>query len=164
MTPTTAPPAAPAGGASSFLEQLMKAAEINYRRLEKLLGQRPAELEFDRAYCFRAAGFMDLIVERLPDCRDFRAPILSLAHYFLQAGDLCADPEMTVRVFEPSEKREHGAIEALTFEMAIPPIFQEVYPEPGKVSPPRHRELNGFLSTWLKNLEEQGHQRVEVDG
>ncbi len=41
--------------------------------------------------------------------------VLSMAHYFEQNGDLCQDPEMTVRVFA------HGMVEALTFQQAIPP-------------------------------------------
>jgi uncharacterized protein YqiB (DUF1249 family) len=49
-------------------------------------------------------------------------------------------------------------VEALSFEQAIPPINQVVYPEPGKVVPRLHRELNAFLGTWLRNLKAQGHR------
>ena len=52
-------------------------------------------------------------------------------------------------------------IEALTFQQAIPPIYQEVYPEPGKLIPQLKRELNDFLKTWLINLLSQGHRLVE---
>ena len=80
--------------------------------------------------------------------------VLSLAHYFEQNGDLCQDPEMTVRVTQP------GMVEALTFQQAIPPIYSVVYPEPGKVAPAIKRDLNSFLSMWLWNLTAQGHRPV----
>ena len=99
---------------------------------------------------------MDLVVEVLPQCPETGAMVLSLAHYFEQNGDLCQDPEMTVRVFASREGR-HGMVEALTFQQGIPPINQQVYPEPGKVAPRLKRVLNSFLTFWLRNLEHQGH-------
>lgn len=45
-----------------------------------------------------------------------------------------------------------GIAEALTFQQAIPPIYQEVYPAPGKVAPKLKRELNSFLNTWAAQL------------
>ena len=54
--------------------------------------------------------------------------VLSLCHYFEMNGDLCQDPEMTVRVFSSA-----GMIEALSFQQSLPPIYSVVYPEPGKV-------------------------------
>ena len=98
-------------------------------------------------------GFMDWNVEHLgegvPHGQGF---VLSLTHYFEQNGDLCKDPDMTVAVF-PRQK----SVEALSFQMDIPPIYQEVYPKPGKVSPALKRDLNRFLSQWLDNLLAQGH-------
>jgi len=135
--------------------------EMNYARLEKILGQPPETLEGDRAHRFRARGFMDLVVERLPCCHLTRKPVLSLAHYFEQNGDLCQDPEMTLRIFPPKEGR-HGSVEALSYQMAIPPVYQVVYPEKGKVYPRLKRELNDFLRTWLRNLQEQGHRRARA--
>ena len=79
---------------------------------------------------------------------------------------------MTVRLFPPgaevapeivlSTDPRHGRAEALMFQQAIPPIYQEVYPEPGKYSPRRHKELNDFLRMWLGNLKDQGHKVVEA--
>ena len=136
--------------------------ELNYSRLENLLGRPPSELDPETVYRFRAAGFMDLVVEVLLPCAETGARVLSLAHYFELNGDLCQDPDVTVRVFPPDRDRP-GMAEALTFEQAIPPIYHEVYPEPGQVIPSLKRELNAFLSTWLGNLKAQGHQRVEED-
>ncbi len=126
--------------------------EQNYARLEALMGQPLGDLRGGRSYRRRAPGFMDLVVEVLPQDPEPGAMVLSLCHYFEMNGDLCQDPEMTVRVFS------HGMVEALSFQQAIPPIYQEVYPEPGKVYPRLKRELNSFLSLWLRNLKAQGHR------
>jgi uncharacterized protein YqiB (DUF1249 family) len=131
--------------------------EQNYRRLERLLGRPLQDLRSGVAYRLRAEGFMDLVAEVLPQDRSTGAMIVSLAHYFEEAGDLCQDPEMTVRVIPPGPGRP-GMVEALTFQQAVPPVYQAVYPEPGKVAPRVKRELNAFLATWLRNLWQQGHR------
>lgn len=135
--------------------------ELNYCRLIKLLGRPLQAIRAEEVYRFQAPGFMDLVVERISPCSETGVPVLSLAHYFEQHGDLCADPEMTVRVFEPKANRPEGLVEALTFHQAIPPLYQEVYPAPGKFSPRLKRDLNGFLVTWLRNLLDQGHKLAE---
>jgi len=111
------------------------------------------------AHRLQATGFMDLVVEVLPQFPETGAMVLSLAHYFEQNGALCQDPEMEVRVFPPRDGRP-GHVEALSFQQAIPPIYQRVYPEPGKVVPRLKRDLNSFLTTWLRNLKQQGHRLV----
>jgi len=148
--------------------------ERNYARIETLLGQPPSQLQPETAHRFRAPGFMDLVVEVLPACQETGGLVLSLAHYFDQHGDLCQDPELTVRLFPPgstaflqytpSTDPKHGRAEALTFQQAIPPIYQQVYPEPGLVRPRLRMDLNRFLGQWLRNLEEQGHRPVEAEG
>ncbi len=142
--------------------------ERNFARLEALMGRPLPDLEFDTAYRLRAPGFMDLVCERLPDCHETGGIVLSLCHYFEQNGDLCQDPEMTVRLFPPgltifqqlapSTDPGLGRAEALTFEQAIPPVNQRVYPQPGSYYRSLRRELNEFLSFWLKNLRDQGHR------
>ena len=133
--------------------------EVNYALLCTLLRCKPEEMEFDRVYRFRSSGFMDLVVERLPNCSTTGAPVLSLCHYFEQNGDLCKDPEMTLRAFKPANL-PYGMLDALTFEQSIPPIYQEVYPEPMKVRPKLKEQLNSFLRDWLRNLISQGHRLV----
>lgn len=98
-------------------------------------------------------GYMDWNVEhQCDDVPHGKGFVLSLTHYYEQNGDLCSDPDMTVAVY-PEQK----AVEALSFQMAMPPIYQEVYPAPGKVAPALKRELNAFLTQWLDNLVIQGH-------
>jgi len=102
-----------------------------------------------------SGGYMDLIVERVPDLDERNAQkgiAISLAHYFTQNGDLCSDPEMVILV-HPSLKM----VEVLTFQQAIPALYQEVYPEPGFVHPKLKVSLNRFLRTWLSNLIDQDH-------
>jgi len=150
------------------------AYERYYARLEQLLGQPLPGLRRDRVYRLRAPGFMDLVIEVLPSCEETGGMVLSLVHYFEQNGDLCQDPEMTVRLFHPgmtifqqlcpSTDPSRGRAEALDFQQAIPPIFQRIYPRPGSYHPNRRRELNEFLGFWLKNLGEQGHRLEEPTG
>ena len=145
--------------------------EMNYARIQALLRRPLTKLEPETVVRLKAGGFMDLVVEVLPPCDATGATILSLCHYFEQNGDLCQDPEMTVRLFPPGSKLElvltpsthskWGRAEALTFQMAIPPIYQEVYPSPGRHVPKLRRELNAFLAQWLGNLKMQGHRPIK---
>lgn len=145
--------------------------EINYARLEALMGRPLPDLEFETVYRLRAPGFMDLTVERLPDCQETGGIVLSLCHYFEQNGDLCQDPEMTVRLFPPgltvlqqlapSTDPALGRAEATSFQQAVPPVYHRVYPRPGLYHRSLRQELNEFLGIWLKNLQDQGHELTE---
>lgn len=95
--------------------------------------------------------FMDLNMDVLERQTDYI--VIALSHYFKQNGDLCADPDMQIRIYP-----ERNMAEALTFQQALPPIYQEVYPAPGKVVPELKRELNDFLDLWLRNCINQGHR------
>ncbi len=133
--------------------------ERNFNRLQALMGQPLASLKENTVYRLRAGGFMDLVVEVLVTSPENGTLILSLCHYFEQNGDLCQDPDMEIRVFLPNGERP-GTVEALTFQQSLPPIYQRVYPEPGKVNPRLRQELNNFLGLWLRNLKQQGHRLV----
>ena len=130
--------------------------EANYKRLEALGIVTPdGTLRPDGRS--KSDGYMDLVYERLEYMEDLLTPgsiAISLAHYFKQNGDLCQDPEMVVLVYPESRQAE-----AFSFQQAIPSIYQEVYPEPGKVAPKAKEALNGFLGTWLENLVHQGHRK-----
>ena len=114
--------------------------ELHYAKIEALLQQPLAKLESEAVIRLQAPGFMDLVVEVLLPCQETGATILSLCHYFELNGDLCQDPEMTARLFAPgstegltltpSTNPKLGRAEALTFQQAVPPIYQEVYPQP----------------------------------
>jgi hypothetical protein len=133
--------------------------ERNYRRLEEIIGRPLPDLESGVVYRLQADGFMDLVVEVLPQDRPTGAMVLSLCHYFEMNGDLCQDPEMVVRAFPP--RGDHpGRLEALSFQQSLPPVYSVVYPEPGMMVPRLKRELNAFLGVWLRNLKAQGHRLV----
>lgn len=121
-----------------------------YRKLERLGVIALIEAKTDAAKS-AAPGFMDLHFDRL-HAQD-GAVVIALAHYFKQNGDSCCDPDMQIRVF-PAQRMG----EALTFQQAIPPVYTEVYPEPGKVNPRAKKDLNAFLDTWLRNALDQGHR------
>ena len=93
--------------------------------------------------------YMDLNIDVLPDDRPGSIRI-SMAHNFIQNGDLMADPDMEIRIYS------HGMIEALTYQSDSLGIYQVVYPAPGRVIPKRKTELNRFLNQWLSNLIDQG--------
>ncbi len=129
--------------------------ETNYDRLIKLGvitkdGAMPKP--YRKSY---TNGFMDLVLERVEHMDGVSGNsgvAFSMAHYFRQNGDLCKDPEMVVIVYPISKM-----VEALTFEQSLPPIYQEVFPEPRKFYPHLRKELNGFFRLWLNNLIDQGH-------
>ena len=125
--------------------------ETIYRKLDRLGAIAAIEAGQDYAKSQLGGAFMDLNMDVL----DRRADhiVIALSHYFEQNGDLCADPDMEIRIY-PARRMA----EALAFQQAIPPIYQEVYPAPGKVAPVLKRELNSFLNTWLGNCIQQGHR------
>jgi len=126
--------------------------EIIYKRLEKLDIVTDGKAKKYRKS--KSDPYMDFIVEKIADDlpNDNKGFVISIAHYFEQNGDLCCDPEMTIAIYPESKQAE-----ALSFQQAIPPIYQRVYPEPGMVSPRLKKDLNSFLKQWLKNLIDQDH-------
>jgi len=137
------------------------------KNIHQTIFDRLVKLDIVRACQLRAdgrsqsGGFMDLVFEKLPhlDGASGQASIaFSMAHYFKQNGDLCQDPEMVVLVYP-----ELAMAEAYSFQQAIPPIYQEVYPEPGQYRPKLKKELNTFLRQWLQNLIDQKHGESWID-
>ncbi|MDE7243659.1 MAG: hypothetical protein K2O18_06755, partial [Oscillospiraceae bacterium] len=89
---------------------------------------------------------------------------IAVSHTYTLNGDLMRDPEMTFRV-----DREKGTLEPLTFRQdGSIPIYQQVYPEPGRWIPKLRNDLNSFAQQWLKNISEQNYHKheavVERDG
>ena len=125
--------------------------ETIYRKLDKLGAIAAIQAGQDYAKSHIGEPFMDLNIDVL----DRRADhiVIALSHYFEQNGDLCADPDMEIRIYPA-----RCMAQALTFQQAIPPLYKEVYPAPGKVAPQLKRELNDFLNLWLGNCIKQGHR------
>jgi len=100
-----------------------------------------------------SGGFMDLHLDVLD--RTKKELRIALSHNYYQNGDTIADPDMEIRVYLiPDWKKA----EALTFQDQWG--YRVVYPEENGqtlVNVRAKKELNAFLTQWLKNLKDQGH-------
>lgn len=96
----------------------------------------------------KSSAFMDLVLEPLPFMNSITdqsdAVFFSLAHYRLENGDLCQDPEMVLMAYP--EKQE---VHAFSFQQAIPSVYQEVFDENGRERKMLRNQLNSFLNTWI---------------
>ena len=109
-------------------------------------------LKFDEYLKLKSSGFMDLNIDHLSHKDNENNIVISIAHNYIQEGDVMADPDMEIRII-PKMKM----VEALTFQQDNMGIYQQVYLEDGRyVIPKLKNELNDFLNFWLKNLIEQG--------
>jgi hypothetical protein len=126
--------------------------EIMFRKLVKLgIINQDGSLKFDEYLKLKSGIFMDLNIDHLSHKDDENSIVISLAHNFIQNGDVMADPDMEIRII-PSMKM----VEALTFQQDSTGTYQEVYLEDGRFNPKLKNDLNDFLNHWLKNLIEQG--------
>lgn len=127
-----------------MLKPLNKSAEKTFRRLIDGL-----ELHQSRIIDNTNKTFMPVHIEIIG--QQHVSLIVSIAHYFEQHGDLCQDPEMTFLVNETG-------VYAMTFQQAIPPIYQEAVrlEEDGVRYNQRHqRDLTSFANDWMKNIQSQ---------
>lgn len=121
--------------------------EANYQRLLKLVPDLKSIREYRK---LSAEGFMDLSIDILS--RDKNRRRVALSHtYKHPSGDLIPDPDMELEV-----DFDAGTVEALSYQDAT--VYRVVYPEAGVVAPKAKKELNQFLTVWLKNLQSQGHR------
>ena len=126
-------------------------SELNYRALAKLFPE-VAGGEYRYLRLEAGAGMMPLHLERIGKDE------LAISHTYVQNGDLMRDPEMTFRV-----DRSKGTLEPLTFRQdGSIPIYQEVYPEPGRWIPKLGRDLSAFAQQWFKNIGGQGYIKKEA--
>lgn len=125
----------------TMFEKLVKLGIIN----------QDGNLKFNEYLKLKSGNFMDLNIDHLSYKNDDRSIVISLAHNYIQNGDVMADPDMEIRII-PSMKM----VEALTFKQDSIGIYQQVYLEDGRFNPILKNDLNNFLNFWLKNLIEQG--------
>lgn len=125
-----------------------------YKNLIKLI---PLEsLKENGAYTkLESTGYMDLNIDLLrqghPEGKHDDCIIISMAHNFIQNGDVMADPDMEIAIYP-----KMGMAEALTYQLSSLGVYQVVYPKPGLVDLRNKKELNKFLDTWLVTLKKQG--------
>ena len=121
--------------------------EMNYERLLPYITLMK-EKKF-RYLKVRNGLYMDLNIDLLEEGEE--VSVYAIAHNYIQEWDVMADPDMQIKVWWKSSQ-----VEALTFQQDAVGLYQEVYPEPGKVCPRVKKELNSFLGKWLRNLKDQG--------
>ena len=125
--------------------------EINYRAFEKLFPEIISG-EYRSMHLQAGPSYMPLHVQWIAD------DAVAVSHTYQQNGDTMYDPEMTFRV-----DREKGTLEALTFRQDSGiPLYQEVYPEPGKWIPKLRNDLNTFAAQWMKNITAQKFIREQA--
>ena len=126
--------------------------ETMYNKLVKLgIIDQDGSLKFNEYIKLKSGIFMDLNIDHLSHKDDDRSIVISLAHNYVQDGDVMADPDMEIRII-PSMKM----VEAMTFQQDSTGTYQQVYLRDGRFYPTLKKDLNDFLNYWLKNLIEQG--------
>jgi hypothetical protein len=117
------------------------------------------------------AGLMRLCVERVGFGPN-GAPLVSVAHYYEQNGDLLADPEMTFEVIDDDgpDGWRAGRSSPVTFEMPGMGIYREAtFARDGRVyvNERERADQAAFARTWSRNIREQGfvaaYRRQKVD-
>ncbi len=108
---------------------------------------------FDECLKLESGAYMDLHIDFL--CEKDGKYTISMAHNYIQNGDVMADPDMEISVIP-----EMKAAEALSYRLDGMGINQHVYQydtDGNKLVNRRLKgELNRFLNTWLGNIKQQG--------
>ena len=125
--------------------------ENMFNKMVKLgIINQDGSLKFTEYLKLKSCCFMDLNIDHLSH-KDNEDIIISIAHNYIQNGDVMADPDMEIRII-PKMKM----VEALSFKQDHMGIYQQVYLEDGNYYPKLKNDLNNFLNSWLKNLIDQG--------
>ncbi|MCL2189050.1 MAG: SNF2-related protein [Defluviitaleaceae bacterium] len=120
----------------------------NYKMFETLF---PQITEGTYSYLrLESEGFEPLSIEWLGGNQ------YSMMHTFTQNSDLMRDPDMVLDI-NPAKQ----TIQALSYELSSMGVYQEVYANE-KANVRLQRELNNFLTTWLKNISEQDYVPVRA--
>ncbi|MGF7018754.1 N12 class adenine-specific DNA methylase [Lachnospiraceae bacterium PF1-21] len=106
-------------------------------------------LEGSKDYMRFTAGksFMPLTVERIG------GGFIAMSHYFLQNGDMMADPDMEFLVDKENEK-----LIAFTYQQDAMNIFQDAGRHSGDIDYELQKQLNEFASEWIRNIKNQGYK------
>lgn len=123
---------------------------LNFRALERIAPQIITG-EYQYIKLEAGDGFMPLTMEQIGKNR------IAIAHYYVQNGDMMADPDMEFIV-----DSDAGTLEASAYQQDNMEIYQNVYPEDGKYFPKLQKELNSFANQWFKNIQSQGYAPVKA--
>jgi len=104
--------------------------------------------------------YMPLSMDVLADTSYGR--VISIAHNFIQNGDVMADPDMQLLV-----KFNKQTVQAMTFQNDGLGVYQEClfFDDNGKllVQMKLLKDLNQFLDMWTKNLCDQGFVKAALE-
>ena len=108
--------------------------------LENLGVKSVKEMEVNENYTVEVDGYEDLTIEKIDEDE------VSVAHHYVQRGDLMCDPEIVFRVkdgeWTPIEYTQH------------PSIYQK---------DAEGLDIGGFVDTWDRNLRDQGFVEASKD-
>lgn len=127
--------------------------QIYERMYKKLIKIIPEELILNKAESgkSKSGAYMDLNYDYLYSDKE-DSHIIAISHYYKQNGDMCADPDMELRV-----NTKYKFVEALTIQDYFG--YRKVYEDNFRlVNMKAKRDLNKFLNTWLTNLIRQKHK------
>jgi len=133
-----------------------------YEQLEALVGgDFKAWIKEENPLKLKAPGFMDLNIDFLYLTKT--GFVMSMAHNYVQNGDVMSDPDMEIEVYLESKQAE-----PLTYQLSSMGLYQKVYEydEEGTktgVRPKVKQELRKFLKTWFKNIKVQGHKLPDAE-
>ena len=105
-------------------------------------------------------GYDNLVIEFVGNYKDTGHPLISVAHYYEQNGDMMRDPEI-VFIANPA------GWQPMTYQQDNLGIYQEIVfdNEEGKTMV-NIRQLNScksFSRTWDRNIKDQGWLEIEVN-
>ncbi|MDH4101600.1 MAG: DUF1249 domain-containing protein [Nitrospirota bacterium] len=116
-----------------------------YKKLEAILGDLTALPEYLK---LSSGSYMDLNMDRLYHKDVGLSIAIALSHYYKQNGDMIADPDMEIRIYNDMKMAE-----ALSYQDTYG--YRQVY-HGGGINVRAKLELNKFLRQWLTNLQAQG--------
>lgn len=131
--------------------KMPKHSGTNYKAIKGFLDVVDANDGYSK---FTSGGFEDLVIENVW-IKDYAGrPVYSIAHYYIQNGDMMRDPEMTVAI-----DKECGRVIPVSYRQDCFGTYQEVFKMSGGKTYYHERllrELDDFLWMWLKNVSDQG--------
>lgn len=125
-----------------------------YNKLNRLIPDLETLKPGDSRKSSAGDGFMDLNLDVLSKSEDDTIEdytIIALSHYYKQNGDMVADPDMEIKVYN----KRWPVAEALTYQDSW--SYERVYPDAQHVIPKLKKRLNSFLDMWLRNCLKQKH-------
>ncbi len=111
-------------------------------------------------YKFQSKGFMDLIVETWKVDEWLH---VSVAHYYVQEGDLIADPEIHFRfmVLHDVNGKPRTVIQPIHYRKGVSRVYHEalIFGQRGQIllNPSLDRQIRRAMSIWARTIKNHGY-------